>query len=221
MIDPLGIGKGVLVCLGLAAACIALGIQVVSAQGSPQEIPALSDIPAKVARTHPELVSTRADLLGDRAALHKSVEEQAARCGAVEEGSASYSACADERETLLGRIDGHVQASRNFNDAVHRAVSACVGDQGYQLRFALADCERTKPGLLSETCFRGTGLAEKSLRCIASYPATGGNPYAALAACGIAATTVIDAANNCQDAKSACVASALRTDREETAKCRD
>src|SRR5438067_1941378 len=68
---------------------------------SAQQIPALTDLPATVAASHPDLVGRRAGLVQQRATLHGKIDSLNAKCGAVEEGSAAEASCKSDQATLL------------------------------------------------------------------------------------------------------------------------
>jgi hypothetical protein len=97
--------------------------------------------------------------------------------------------------------------------------SECIGDAGYHLIFALSDCERNQPSVLSFACLSGIGITVKSLACLTAASSASQNPAHALAACGILTTVPLDAADRCQSITNACLESALQTHKDKVASC--
>jgi len=194
---------------------LALGLSISTALA--QQIPALLDIPAAIAPAHPDLVERRANLVQVRDALRSRTASHNAECSSVEVGSAQDSSCTAARAALAADINRHIEASNVFNADVRRIESVCVRDYGYDLVFALRDCEHNQPSTFSYACLNGTGISEKSLACLGAKPTTGS--AGALAACGILGMVPVDAASRCQDIKDVCVTRALQAHKDRTATC--
>jgi hypothetical protein len=94
-----------------------------------------------------------------------------------------------------------------------------VSDAGYQLIFALRECERAKPSAFSYVCLRGSGISEKSLACLKTLPKAAKKRADVLLACGILATVPIDAAERCKDIADRCLVAALSDHKSAVAIC--
>jgi len=127
--------------------------------------------------------------------------------GTTREGNVKTVHCGCDAEYV--NVDGRCSAR-----------TACVNDAGYQLKFELADCQRGKPSLVSLSCFRGIGVSEKALSCIASLPKAGKSKISVLATCGLLGTVPIDAAARCRDISDDCVANALAAHKARIAVCK-
>lgn len=188
-----------------------------SAGATPQQIPALLDVPVGLAPTHAELTAWHDRLLGERNALRAQVASQRARCSSVEQGSAEDAACIDERGHLAAAVDTHIRDSNAFDAAVRQAKGVCVKTAGYQLVIDMRDCQNNRPSTMSYACLEGTGISEKSLGCLAAARSPN---EATLAACGLTVASIpIDAAIHCEDIDDVCVTRALQSHKDGTAKC--
>jgi len=194
---------------------LALGLAMPAAQA--RELPLFLDIPAALAATHPDLVTRRANLVQARDALRNRTANHNAECDNVEVGSAQESSCIAARATLAADIDRHAEASDAFNADVRRAKSICVRGYGYDLVFALRDCEQNQPSAFSYACLSGTGISERSLFCL---PAVRTPTEETFAACGIILSTIpLDALIRCKDINNVCITAALQTHKERTSTC--
>ena len=101
-----------------AAGSLALCTVPVVAQN---EIPVLPEIPAPVAATHRELTQERAQLVVERASLHRRSDEQTARCSSVVEGSAQDAQCISDRTALGAAVQTHIARSDAFVAALRQA----------------------------------------------------------------------------------------------------
>jgi hypothetical protein len=97
--------------------------------------------------------------------------------------------------------------------------TACVSDAGYQLQFALADCENGKLSPASLSCFRDLGVSEKALSCITTLLRAGKSKISIFASCGLLATVPLDAAERCKDINNKCIEDALRAHKTRVAVC--
>jgi hypothetical protein len=97
--------------------------------------------------------------------------------------------------------------------------AACVGDAGYQLKFALSDCAAGKRPIMSLSCLKGTGITEKSLACLQGLPGALKNKMAALAKCGLLGTVPLDAAIHCEEINDDCISAALTNHKARVALC--
>ena len=94
-----------------------------------QAIPALKTVSATVATARPDLVSHRAKLVSERAALREASEAHNAQCRVVVEGTPQDAACDAPRFALEAAVEGHAAASRAFNADV--AAAAKVQESAY------------------------------------------------------------------------------------------
>lgn len=95
---------------------------------SAQQIPALVDVPAAAAASHPGLVNRHTELQQERDSLHARVSALNARCAAVEEGSAAAPACLTDRSALQTELNAHIEKSKEFNTEVQAATESPITD---------------------------------------------------------------------------------------------
>lgn len=111
--------------LSLAAVCLPL-LGTPNAARAQENIPAIQELPARVAAGRPDLVARRAALLSERQALHAKKDSYNAACSAVEEGSAREASCRGAGAALRAEIKAHVRQSVDFNVTVKAAVVAGI-----------------------------------------------------------------------------------------------
>ena len=116
----------------------------------------------------------------------------------------------------------HCGCDSDYTNVDGRCTSRteCVSDAGYQLKFALRDCQADRPPLVSFACLRGTGITSKSLACLQGLPGAQKNKLAALAKCSLLGTVPLDAAVRCQDIHDQCIVAALQAHKSRIAACR-
>lgn len=87
-----------------------------------EPIPELPEISAAVAKTAPDLVRQRAELVSKRNSLHDRVNRHNASCGKVDEGSAEEEKCLRAYEDIAAAVDSHIKASNKYLEAYDSAV---------------------------------------------------------------------------------------------------
>jgi hypothetical protein len=100
--------------LTLAAAGFVAGL-LLSGAAFAQQIPPLAEVPAAIAKAHPELVSRRAALAKERDALHAQFDQHNRDCRSVEEGSPQDMTCITSQKRLSAALDRHIAASQAFD----------------------------------------------------------------------------------------------------------
>jgi tetratricopeptide (TPR) repeat protein len=91
----------------------------------------------------------------------------------------------------------------------------CVANSSVVFGLKLGQCERQN--LTVHNCLRNSGMAEKSLACLATLPITA--PPAYLASCGYAATSLESFAHRCVVIDNDCLDDALKEQKTRTAAC--
>lgn len=119
----------VLVSIVLALARAALAAD----SRAPDEIPALLPIPLAVAVKHPNLQPLRDSLVAKRQALRSAIENHAAKCRLVEEGSAEDAACLTGRARLSTERARHIDESKAFNAAVNATAEAAIAEAAIRI----------------------------------------------------------------------------------------
>jgi len=92
-----------------------MGLLVTPGAGA-LDIPALAEVQPRIAAAHPELAKQRDALLKERKALLDRTNRHNQSCREVEEGSAAEASCSKALTELNAAINGHVQASKQYNE---------------------------------------------------------------------------------------------------------
>lgn len=212
--------------LSAAAVCLIVALTgIVGAQNASgaAQVPALLDVTPGVAAAHPELIAQRNNLMAERKTLGARRDRHNASCKSVEEDSSEYANCLSSRAQLLEDLKKHIANSNSYNAAIQKAQEYCVKFKGYDLIFALQDCENKQPSVISTACLKGIGITQQALTCVGAIPGVtrslkGG--IEVLASCGIAAATIpADALLKCRDINDVCVTNALHRHKDEVARC--
>ncbi len=126
----------------------------------------------------------------------------------------SAQSCPPHEHVTGTALKGNVQCTCDdgyvFDNGQCSARVACVMDAGYQLKFALADCDAGTPSRAALSCYAGIGISEKALSCFTNFPKAGLNRITVLAMCGLIGVVPSDAAERCQGISNECITNALQ-----------